>query len=388
MSNQANSQDTNAHKARSRKARLSPAALLALAGLSGEAIAKEQEIYPAGSQPAFSGPEALFDGQVDVQVVFPEREGVPYSGAYVTFQAGARTAWHDHPAGQHMIVTQGTALTGTRDGQVIQFHEGEAVWCPDGVDHWHGATPDAAMTHFVVTASQDGQNVNWKDKVSDEVYQAAVASLQDEHTHFTALDERQQHLTYAIALATLGQSHALMDTLDAALANGVPVSDLREAMIHLYPYAGFPRSLNALNTLMQVVEARNAAGYDTAEGQPATLLSDKDDAQALGQSVQTALVGAPVGGPLFDFAPGANVFLQKHLFGDVFARGVLSHQDRELLTLAILAVMPNTDGQLNAHINMARNAGVSDDQMAELGQLLTQRITAQAGARLVQRLNQ
>ncbi|MGU3847518.1 cupin domain-containing protein, partial [Vibrio diabolicus] len=80
--------------------------------------------------------------KVNVEMLFPENEVANYSAAYVTFDAGARTAWHTHPAGQHMIVTSGTALTGTRDGHVIRFAAGDSVWCPPGIDHWHGATPN------------------------------------------------------------------------------------------------------------------------------------------------------------------------------------------------------------------------------------------------------
>lgn len=137
-----------------------------------------QTLYTRGSLPTFSGPEALFTGQVDVAVAFPENELAPYSGAFVTFQPGARTAWHDHPCGQHMVVTRGTAITATRDGEVIRFHEGDAVWCPADTDHWHGATPDAPMTHFVVTGSQNGNPVNWKEKVTEDEYQAAVSQSQ------------------------------------------------------------------------------------------------------------------------------------------------------------------------------------------------------------------
>lgn len=134
---------------------------------------KEQRVYPRGSLPVFVGPAENFTGQVDVAVAFPDSKQTPYSGAFVTFQAGARTAWHDHPAGQHMVVTKGTAITATRDGKVIAFHEGEAVWCPQDTDHWHGATTDSPMTHFVITGSKDGKAVNWKEKVSDAEYRAA-----------------------------------------------------------------------------------------------------------------------------------------------------------------------------------------------------------------------
>lgn len=131
---------------------------------------ESQVLYQEGSQKSFKGPEKYFTGDVQVDMVFPSNDTASYSGAYVTFQPGARTAWHLHPAGQHMIVTSGIALTGTRDGKVLEFKEGEAVWCPVGIDHWHGATPDAAMTHLVITGIKDGEAVVWKEKVTDEQY--------------------------------------------------------------------------------------------------------------------------------------------------------------------------------------------------------------------------
>ncbi len=129
-----------------------------------------QVVYRAESQKSFKGPEKWFTGDVQVDMLFPANETAHYSGAYVTFQPGARTAWHLHPAGQHMIVTSGVALTGFRDGNIIQFERGDTVWCPSGIDHWHGATPDKAMTHLVITGVLDGENVVWKEKVTDEQY--------------------------------------------------------------------------------------------------------------------------------------------------------------------------------------------------------------------------
>lgn len=142
-----------------------------------------QTLFPAGEQPSFKGPAAYFTGDAQVQMLFPANETAAYSGASVHFQAGARTAWHTHPAGQHIVVTEGVALTGTRDGRVIRFHPGDAVWCPAGVDHWHGATQQQAMTHLVITGSNDGQNVVWKEQVSDEIYldsQRSPAATRDQ----------------------------------------------------------------------------------------------------------------------------------------------------------------------------------------------------------------
>ena len=129
-----------------------------------------QIIYKTGAQKSFKGPEDWFTGDVQVDLLFPDNETAHYSGAYVTFQPGARTAWHLHPAGQHMIVTSGVGLTGTRDGKIVKFKAGDTVWCPPDIDHWHGATPDSPMTHLVITGVLNGKNVIWKEKVTDEQY--------------------------------------------------------------------------------------------------------------------------------------------------------------------------------------------------------------------------
>jgi 4-carboxymuconolactone decarboxylase len=133
---------------------------------------KHQIHYPAGSQPSMKGPEEYFTGEVQIDMLFPGNEDAPYSGGKVTFQPGARTDWHLHPAGQHLIVTSGVGLTGTRDGKIIEFKEGDTIWCPPDIDHWHGATPDAAMSHVALTGILNGENVVWKEKVTDEEYLA------------------------------------------------------------------------------------------------------------------------------------------------------------------------------------------------------------------------
>ena len=135
-----------------------------------EQEAKSQVLYQAGTQKSFKGPENLFTGEVQVDMLFPGNDTAHYSGAYVTFQPGARTAWHLHPAGQHMIVTAGVGLTGTRDGKIVHIKAGDTLWCPPDIDHWHGATPDSPMTHLVITGSKDGENVIWKEKVTDAQY--------------------------------------------------------------------------------------------------------------------------------------------------------------------------------------------------------------------------
>jgi len=224
------------------------------AGVAAEAQPAGQTRYPAGSRQSFKGPEAYFTGEVQVDLLFPGNETAHYSGAYVTFQPGARTAWHLHPAGQHMIVTSGIALTGTRDGNIIEFKEGETVWCPPNLDHWHGATPDAKMTHLVITGSLDDQNVVWKEKVSDAEYDGGHHRKEKAAVSLAALSAKQQALVPIAALTANGDLESLKTALQAGLDAGLSVNQIKEIQIHLYAYVGFPHALNGLATLMSVLE--------------------------------------------------------------------------------------------------------------------------------------
>ena len=142
------------------------AALLATAAFAA------QEITPAGSQPSASGPVEFFTGRVRVDPVWPANESINASGGLVTFEPGARSAWHTHPKGQRLLVMSGEGLTQEWGKPVQVIRAGDAVWCPPGVKHWHGAAPTTAMTHLAVTGTLDGKNVNWMEKVSDEQYNA------------------------------------------------------------------------------------------------------------------------------------------------------------------------------------------------------------------------
>ena len=129
-------------------------------------------ITRSGSQPAGAGPAENFTGEVRVQPLFGPAETASYTGAYVTFQPGARSAWHTHPAGQRLIVTDGAGRVQQEGGPVEELAVGDVVWCPPGVRHWHGASPTSAMTHLALSGVHDGQAVEWLEKVSDEEYHA------------------------------------------------------------------------------------------------------------------------------------------------------------------------------------------------------------------------
>jgi quercetin dioxygenase-like cupin family protein len=129
-----------------------------------------QTIARAGTQPSTKGPADYFTGNVRVDPLFAAKDSAPYSGGAVTFEPGARSAWHTHPTGQHLIVTSGVGWTQQWGGPVVEIREGDVVWCPPGVKHWHGAAPKTAMTHIALTGTLNGKNVEWMEKVSDEQY--------------------------------------------------------------------------------------------------------------------------------------------------------------------------------------------------------------------------
>ncbi|MDX1824697.1 MAG: carboxymuconolactone decarboxylase family protein, partial [Thiohalomonadales bacterium] len=336
----------------------------------------------------FKGPEEYFTGEVQVDMLFPANDTAHYSGAYVTFAPGARTAWHMHPAGQHMIVTNGTALTGTRNGKVIEFKEGETVWCPSNIDHWHGATPDASMTHLVITGSKDGENVIWKEKVNDKEYNAAVKQTAKEMPSLKALTQKQQRIIPIAAFTANGDQASLKKALQEGLDAGLTINEIKEVQIHLYAYVGFPRSLNGLATFMTVVDERKAKGIKDKIGKEPTALPLDKTSLELGKEVQTELSGRPVTGPLFDFAPGINTFLQSHLFGDLFGRDILDYQSRETATVSALASMDGVDSQLKAHIRIASNVGLTEIQLNEVATVLDMTAGRKAGARVEQAVKQ
>ena len=130
------------------------------------------DIKRVGSQPSTKGPVEYFTGTVRIDPLFQANNPARAVGASVTFEPGARTAWHTHPLGQTLIVTAGRGLAqGWGGGQVREICPGDVVWIPPGEKHWHGATATSAMTHIAIQEQFDGKTADWMEKVSDEQYQ-------------------------------------------------------------------------------------------------------------------------------------------------------------------------------------------------------------------------
>jgi quercetin dioxygenase-like cupin family protein len=128
------------------------------------------DIKRSGSQPSAKGSSEYFTGTVRIDPLFETTDPARTSGATVTFEPSARTAWHTHPLGQTLIVTAGSGLVQRWGGAIEQIRPGDIIWFPPGEKHWHGAAPTTAMTHIAIQEQLDGKTVDWMEKVSDEQY--------------------------------------------------------------------------------------------------------------------------------------------------------------------------------------------------------------------------
>lgn len=348
---------------------------IAFAGRTQDAPANQpsQTIRRAGSQPSSKGPTENFTGNVTVAPLFPANGSAPYSGAYVTFEAGARSAWHTHPTGQYLVVTAGVGRTAQWGGQVQEIKTGDAIWCPPGVKHWHGASPATAMTHLAITGTVNNKNVEWMEKVTDAQYNVQARTMNITH----ALSEKQRSIIPIAAFTATGDREKLKTALVEGLEAGLTVNEIKEILVQMYAYAGFPRSLSGMQTFMVVMDERRAKGIQDEMGKESAPLTADTNRDEYGAKVRATLAGQeeippPSGYQLF--VPVIDTFLKKHLFADIFARDILNYQSREIATIAALASMTGTRDQLQFHLDAAMNVGLTEAQMQNFISVLKSKV--------------
>ncbi|WP_369936961.1 carboxymuconolactone decarboxylase family protein [Xanthomonas tesorieronis] len=195
------------------------------------------------------------------------------------------------------------------------------------------------------------------------------------------LSEKQQAIPPITAFTASGN----MERLNAALRQGLDarltVNEIKEILGQMYAYVGFPRSLNALSEFMRVIEDRKAQGINDPLGAAPSPLPAPERMLEVGTANQTKLSGQPVTGPLFEFSPQIDRYLKEHLFGAIFARDNLSWQDRELATVGALAALHGADSQVQAHMRISRNVGLSEAQLQQLVAVLRERVGTEAADR-------
>lgn len=198
------------------------------------------------------------------------------------------------------------------------------------------------------------------------IFNTMNMSAQDNVSKEQPLDARQQNLAAISASTATGNIEKLRTQLNEGLDAGLTVNEIKEALVQLYAYCGFPRSLNGISSFMQVLEERKSKGIKDITGKEATPLKDSTDSYERGRKTLELLTKTPQSKPapgFGEFAPRIDAFLKEHLFADIFDSDVLDYRQRELVTISALAAMQGTEGQLQAHIGMGMNTGITAEQV-------------------------
>ena len=191
------------------------------------------------------------------------------------------------------------------------------------------------------------------------------------------LSPMQQSLVNISALTATGNLQQLKMQLNIGLDSGLTINEIKETLVQLYAYCGFPRSLNALNTFKVVLDERKAKGITDSIGKQIIIENTSSDKYEQGRKVLEVLTKVSQSKPALgfgEFAPRIDAFLKEHLFADIFNSDVLSYQQRELVTISALASMPGVEPQLQAHISMGINTGITKMQLMEVFSLIEESI--------------
>ena len=361
-------------------------------------------ITRSGSRAVTPGPATNFTGVVRVERLFEAVDPSHASGGTVTFEPGARTAWHVHPRGQILIVTAGTGRVQRWGDPIEEIRAGDVVRIPAGQKHWHGASPQASMTHIAISEHRDGTVVQWMEKVSDEQYNGSSASLSEigrtpERSHVAAgqpsqppsqtpagsrpsgpvqqriapglaaltddvlfgdvwlrpeLSPRDRSLVTISVLIATGKPAQLAGHLGRALTNGVQPGEASGVLAHLAIYSGWPSAVSALEVYEQVYTARkiDTAALRTMAAQLPVPASEAARATAL-----SAELGA--------VAPKFAQLTNDVVFGDLWRRPDLSVRDRSLVTITVLAAMGDEE-QLHPYLTRGVESGLTQAQITDL----------------------
>lgn len=339
---------------------------------------EKQHITEADKLTVQEAPANNFSGKA----VFARYPVMPSSGnvapAIVTFEKNAVTNWHVHTEGQYLIVTEGEGRIQEWGKPVKTIKKGDVIWCPPNVKHWHGASPYSSMTHIAISpVAKDGKSVTWLEKVDLPVEKEVAVPLAE---NSVVLTQKQLNLIPIAAFTATGNLEKLRPALIAGLDSGLTVNEIKEALVHQYAYAGFPRSLNGLLTLREVLEKRKLIDVQYPEGEMPSNLSKNTDYYQLGTETLSYLSKAPADQPLLNnFSPAIDYALKAHLFGYLFSRDNLSYVNRELVTISTLSALGNVNNQLRSHLKIAGNLGLDQHQMQKVIETLKTNVGTDVG---------
>jgi len=205
-----------------------------------------------------------------------------------------------------------------------------------------------------------------------------ITSAQTNMNKDQSLNAKQQSIVTISAFTAKGDLENLRKALNGGLDSGLTVNEIKEALVQLYAYCGFPRSLNGINTLMSVVEDRKKRGVRDVEGKTVTPITDIADRYERGRKTLEKLTGQQQSKPakgFGEFSPAIDRFLKEHLFADIFDSDVLDYRQRELATISALAAMPGVEPQLASHLSMGMNTGLMESGLQQAFDLIEKNIS-------------
>ena len=198
-----------------------------------------------------------------------------------------------------------------------------------------------------------------------------------QNTESQSLNAQQQSIVNIAALTAVGNIPSLKTHLNVGLDAGLTVNEIKEVLVQMYAYCGFPRSLNGINTFMTVVEERKAKGIHDVEGKEASPITDSESKYETGKQTLQKLTGVEEKGPKTGanaFIPIIDTFLKEHLFADIFSRDVLTYQQRELATISVLSALDGVAPQLQFHLGVGLNIGLTESQLNQLFSIIQAQI--------------
>ncbi|MDX2302826.1 MAG: carboxymuconolactone decarboxylase family protein [Microscillaceae bacterium] len=295
----------------------------------------------------------------------------------VVFEPKARSKWHYHPAGQILIALDGIGYYQEKGKALQILHKGDIVKCPPDVEHWHGASHYNFFVQLAITAEHPKGRVIWLHAVSEEEYKQGLSKTIETQDKTHPLESRYQHIVRIASWTAKGDLDRLHQAMYDGLQAGLTINEIKEISVHLYAYCGFPRSIQGLNTLMAVLEARKAQGIADNIGREASPTNDTLSKYEKGKKVLEALTGQVQTTPKTGygaFSPEIDVFLKEHLFADIFGRDILSYADREIATIAALVNLGGVEPMMKGHMRIALNIGFTEPQLNEVLSIIESRI--------------
>lgn len=207
-----------------------------------------------------------------------------------------------------------------------------------------------------------------------------ITNAQKSMNTIQPLDNKQQSIIPISAFTANGNQEKLSQSLNNGLNAGLSINEIKEILVQLYAYAGFPRSLNAISTLETVVNNRKKNGIKDDEGKTPDKETFKNGRFEYGKDVQTKLTGSTSSGSAQKFVPVIDTFLKEHLFADIFSRNNLDYQSREIATISALASLGGTEAQLLSHLKVGKNIGLTVEQLRSLAFILSTKVGRQEGS--------